>query len=76
MAAKMNEADIFGDLNEKARGRKHFAPSNEDQVAQILEHPLSYYTTTYESCDDQQRPSRRTATTSHREGVERQRCAR
>ena len=52
MAAKMNEADIFGDLNEKARGRKHFAPSNEDQVAQILEHPLSYYTTTYESCDD------------------------
>lgn len=44
---KVNEKDIFGDLHEQRRGRKHFVvTSKEDQVAHILEHPLSHYTNT------------------------------
>lgn len=50
-ATKTNEGDIFGDKREKGKGKKHFVEktSMEDQVAHILEHPLSLYTNSQNS---------------------------
>ena len=65
------DEDIFGDKNLKMTGKRHFTLNEEDQVAQIMEHPLSHYTTT--DNDDEDYPSRKH---DHDSKVGRQRCAR
>ena len=62
--------DFSGDMTEKVRGRKHFKIPCEDQVATILEHPLSHYTSTNESVGES------SVRHNHRDENERQRCAR
>jgi len=64
------DTDIFGDKTPKITGKKHFTVSGEDAVGQIMEHPLSHYTTTYESDDH---PSTRH---DHLNKNEKQKCAR
>ena len=65
------DSDIFGDKTPKITGKKHFTVSGEDAVAQIMDHPLSHYTTTYES--DDHYPSGRH---NHLDKKEKQKCAR
>ena len=46
----MKYDDIFGDRNEKLRGKKHFVMTDNDHVGEIMEHPLSNYLSTDFEC--------------------------
>ena len=41
---RITEEDVFGNRDDPAKGRKHFVLDENDRVGHILEHPLSYYT--------------------------------
>ena len=51
-ARHVSDEDIFGDKSLKMTGKMHFALNEEDHVAQIMDHPLSHYTTTNTDDDE------------------------
>ena len=47
-STRSNDGNFFGDKKVKTKGRKHFVAkvTVDDNVAQIMEYPLSHYTGT------------------------------